>query len=250
MPEDTKDKAKFLGLPVELFEAGVDALVKLRDSGKFLLFLPRRNWVRFVGEFDDFKAAFAQESEDEESADADAKSVLREIRILLGQRLKSADADLDSVSSRVIQTVTHLIETGKDEGEQAKFGELLKAKLSIIEEKVMTNALRRRAIRMETAGSGCLEELDAEIVRERRDELSELVTDVPFLRLRFRYSETPLQDVLPFFFGLISPDKVEPTDSFELECDESDIDLMIRRLVAAKQRLIDASNVTAESEDE
>ena len=93
----------------------------------------------------------------------------------------------------------------------------------------MTDALKDRLLRFRSVTIPALEELDAELVWERHDRFTGKHVDVPFLRLRLRYSDRigPGIGDLPFF--LWGQSSATPK-SFELECDLSDLDLLQQRL--------------------
>lgn len=133
-------------------------------------------------------------------------------------------------------------EDKENDEESQELVEIIKGKLECVDRYLLDDALRERIQRLATATGSCLEDLDLEILTSRNDEVIEREIRRPFARIRIRYSK--LDDfVWPFFspqfniFGKSVP-------GFEIECDKSDIDLMIRRLRAAKERLVEAEKRT------
>lgn len=232
----TKEHAKeksLPGLPLDQFEAAVDTLVALRDEGKLLVFLPRRNWLKFVLRPGEFEAAFKGRLGEKEQAEKVSRQALRETRDILGALLRFPS---DNLVLRFLRDFVFDEVEGDDKRANQALDDLLRAKMAAVKKRLLTDAQRRRSTRIGTATGACLEELDFEVVKERRDELADSTLETPFLRLRFRYSQAR-EDLFPLFFPSHASFGLEAVDAFELECDETDIDLMIRRLMDAKGRL-------------
>lgn len=234
-----KEKAS-PGVSLHDFEAGVRALVKLRDSGKCLFFLPRQNWLRIVMDDSDFEHAILDEVEGRKIDEDQTKDILGEIRRYLGALVRFQDQRL------AIRYAIEALYGGEDEdtGERepdSALRELVEQKISLLREQLLTETLTQRARRLKTAVGPSLEELDIDVVASRHDRIAETQIQRPFARLRLRYSElTP--NLLPFPFFLFPPPYVAgvPVPSFELECDASDIDFLIKRLLDAKRKLLDS----------
>jgi hypothetical protein len=126
---------------------------------------------------------------------------------------------------------------GDEDKDKAKeFRKFLHLKAEYAKEQLITPVVRDRLTRLKTAGSPCLEEVDVEVVKERQDSLAAETVNRPFLRIRVRYCDDG--DDLGFRFFMGFADAVQPTKNFHLECDESDIDLLMRRLREAKAHLL------------
>lgn len=235
MAEKTTKSEDFPGLSVERFKTTVVALSKLWDSGKFLFFLPRRNWLKIVGdnkELRDLLNEIAGEGEFDEEGTIEA---LKEVRLFWGALVRLSRVE---VALRMIEQTEYDDFFDKvDDEAQSSYREILKEKLTALEKEQLSEVLKERTRRLKTTTGASLEELDVEVIRERRDEVEESTIESPFLRLRLRYSEER-QISFPFVFYGAGPGQSAPVDSFELECDQSDIDFLIKRLIDAKKRLI------------
>ena len=127
-------------------------------------------------------------------------------------------------------------------GEKKRFREHLKRKATLVEEELYTLALSKREERFGSTTAACMEDLEFELVAERSTTSQDEPFQDPFLRLRLRYSKgtEPAREFGFFSFLASNPFLMTELHSFELECDESDIDLLMLRLAAAKQRLLAA----------
>ncbi|HUT95281.1 MAG TPA: hypothetical protein VMY37_37855 [Thermoguttaceae bacterium] len=234
------------GLPLDVFEAAVHALVELRDSGKYMVFFGRQTSVKFIGELQDVRDTLGKRLEREVSGD-EAKDALVEIR-----NFCKAAAFFET-SERTLRFVEHQIYDDEferlDEPVRKEFRDLLQAKIALVSEHLYTDAIKQRSRRMESATGPCLEELDVEVVEERHDDFRGRKVGERFLRLRLRYSEGSLLGSSWFLFSVMPWGGVGPQSaaSFELECDESDIDLLIFRLTAAKRLLLRSKKEPEES---
>jgi hypothetical protein len=235
------------GVPIDIFEAGVRVLAELRDTGKYLIFLGRQTSVKLVGDPQDFLEAIANRLE-RAVTEEEAKKALTDIRnfCMVGSYYRAAD--------QTVRFLEHNIYDDEFEGlkEEAKESsrQVLRDKVGCVSKHLLTVAMEHRGKRMETATGPCLEELDVELVSERHDDFRGASVKEPFLRLRLRYSEGT-NSAFPFFmlagprWGGVGPLSVP---SFEFECDESDIDLLIFRLAAAKRLLLRSEENEAEQE--
>ena len=233
MPEDTKEEN--LGVSIEVFHAAVTVLKNLVDNGQFILFLPRLNWIRIIGDRSEFRSVLKKTEPAETSDKNVANRSLREIKTVLGAVVKY-DYSEDSLREYLLR---YLFDTDSDlEDAPDALKDVMEEKIRCVREKLPVSSLIRRAKRLETAGSGCFEDLDVDVIRERRDEIESMEINEPFLRLRVRYSD-PESRVFPGMFYMAPPGfPVDPDRTFELEADATDIDLLIKRLGAAKKRLI------------
>jgi len=234
------------GQPLDVFEAAVEALVELRDSGRYMVFLGRQTSVKFIGELQDVRHTLGKRLEREVSED-EAREALVEIR-----NFCKATAFFET-PERTVHFVERQIyhdEFGElDEPARKGFRDLLEAKIGLVSEHLYTDAIKQRSRRMESATGPCLEELDVEVVEERHDDFRGRKVGERFLRLRLRYSEGSLLGSSWFLFSVMPWGGVGPHSaaSFELECDESDIDLLIFRLTAAKRLLLRSKKEPEES---
>lgn len=232
MPEAEGKEHQLPGLRLASLEATVHTLRELRDSGKFLFFLPRRNWFSLIGDLDEFHSALAKRL-GAELDKSEAEKALREVRVFLGAILRFRNEEATISVLRDFYRITRM------EKEEDGLEDLIKKKIQIVKEHLLTDGLERRAQRVFSSSGLCLEEIDVDVIGQRFDHLYQSEISHPFLRLRVRYSSA--EPNVMSLFRWINVDSPEEVQSFEIECDETDIDLLIRRLVTAKQRLLAAS---------
>ena len=240
MTDNTEKDASSRGVSLDEFEAGVRALAKLLDSGKCLLFLPRAHWLRIVTDEVEFIDAFKNELGQGEGAEkeAQARRVLKELEEYLGA---FARVGSEKQTTRFLcDTRYGPTEAEEDEGAAAGQKELVGQKVAAVSKRFFDSAMADRLERLKTSGSPCLEELDVDLVSVRQDRLADVRTTRPFLRLRFRYSEGEASMLTMFPPWIRLPGG--PVQHLELDCDETDIDLLVKRLLDAKQILLEALN--------
>lgn len=236
-----------LGVPLPMFKAAVETLVRLCDEGKFLVFLGRGTYVKLIGDPTDFQSLF-REVTGKEIAGEHTNEVLAEIRNYCSSWAGTRDAtSLVSFLENVVYD--DAFKTHKEQ--KAELKKQLEAKVNLVSEKLYTTPMRQRAIRLETATGPCLQDVDVELVQQRRDNVQSQNVDEPFLRLRLRYSKrgefSPWMP--PFYYSTWMEATGLPmlgAETFEIEGDESDIDLLITRLIAAKKLLIKSAEMAAD----
>ncbi|MBL8853310.1 MAG: hypothetical protein JNK57_04985 [Planctomycetaceae bacterium] len=225
------------GVPFERFEAGVRALVELRDRGKFLVFLARRRSAQLIGPSEEFIQRLSAELNLLTLEASDASEVFEEIRQFLSSRIGMH-------SDRVVSFLLNSVYDDKDgklsAGDKQRLRETLKKKVALVEQELYTPSLQTREQRFGSTTAACLEDLEFELLSERSSASQKDPFRDPFLRLRLRYSKGT-EDVQKFgFLNFWGPNPFATSElhSFEFECDESDIDLLMLRLTAAKRRLL------------
>ncbi len=230
---------KLPGTSSEAFIAAIEALVELRDSGKFIIFLGRSGRVRIVGDLADLVAA-TQAPSDQTSDEEQVKKLVTEI-----QNYCQAWAFFNNIK----RTTDFLVEAVYDDDIKSLNDEqknLFRAreeeKLDAVSRLLFIEAMKDRGKRLRTATLPCIEDLDAELIQSRRDDLAGKVISQPFLRLRIRYSQQERNDI----FSRLPWGTPASAEAFELECDESDIDLLMVRLTAAKELLLEQHGKTPE----
>lgn len=240
MPEPSEENttAEVFGLPPDRFEAAVDALVQLRDTGKVLIFLTRRGSVKLVGEIDDFREEFSVRARDNSIDLEQSKKAQDEIRQLTSAIVKIPNTE--AVLDYLERIYRDDLPTKRDRALKEEFRRRQQTKIDIVSRKVVTDEMKHRAKRLATATGACVEELDYEIVSEREDSYRGRSVKDPFLRLRLRYSEGAKGDLqyLGYIFLSFEGPEGNVAPGFEFECDLSDIDLLLKRLGEAKQRLL------------
>ncbi len=243
MSKEEQSNPELLGLPYDRLKAGVQALKDLLNTGKFLVFLSRENSVRLIGEPEDFRRAFAARLDGNSVKVEDAQDCLDEIRGTLGYLITFPN--IQHVANFLEQNVfaAHFEDCSEEE-EKSQLRVQLKDKTELVSRELLGEGLRERANRIRSAVGPCIEDLDVEVVSQRQENLTGRSALSPFLRLRIRYSEGPGPDFMgPIFASVLAsmsgyPLRATGVKSFECECDESDIDLLLLRLVRAKETLL------------
>ena len=228
------------GLPLEVFKAGIQAVEELRNTGKYQLFLGRQSSLQIIGADQDFFEALRTQDLCREFDEEQAGEVLQELRRYARAYGQFPDNDgLVSFLTRVVYSDEY---EALDAKGQETFRNTLKAKLQLVKDALYTDSIRERRQRLKTATVPCLEHVEFELVTERRSPSVHPRTEGPFLRVRLRHSIDS-----PDRFGFFGPFSLSwggldltGLPSFEVECDESDIDLLLLRLSEAKDFLLSA----------
>ena len=187
MNED-ETSSQLPGLTAEHFDAAVDALAALRADGKFLAFLSRYEEVRFIGNVEEFCAAFAGRLPDEEIDTKHAKTALTEMTSFLETCLwlETADRVASFLEAHPFEEAFKKAE-GKQE--QQRLRDFLRAKAKAVMDKLVTDSLIQRRDRIATSAAALVEDLDVEVVASRKDHRQGREVRGPFLRLRLCYSD-------------------------------------------------------------
>jgi hypothetical protein len=230
------DKEEVPGTLLSHFEAGVRALVELRDRGLYLLFLGSLRRMKLVGEGSVFRTEFLKHLGEKGDA-SDPEEVLEEIREYI-TILLFAGGDSERTATIIFRQREDEFK-GKNEAKEAFRGKV-KDKITFLQKHIALAALQSRYVRLGNLASACLEDVEYDLVGERAvPGLPTPYTDA-FLRVRLRFTQAakltpPFRDAF-FFEDFVGP----RLESFELECDEYDIDFLISRLTVAKRRLLQA----------
>lgn len=235
-----------LGIAWAEFEASVDVVDLLRQTGKFQLFLARETSIRIIGGIDEFRVFLAKKIGSETLEKTKAAECLREIQLFLQVAISTAKTP--AVAANVFERNVYDDEFAAAKEDLALtelYRTILKRKTELIFAKFAPSEMADRAKRLSTAIGPALEDLDIEVISRRRDLTQAIDVDAPFLRLRLRYSK-PNAGNFPFAFPAWLVNAPRNIEGFELECDETDIDLLVSRLLQAKELLRQAIDVKAE----
>lgn len=245
MSDKAQERIGPAGGPLNHFKAAVGALVEMRESGKCAVFLGKSSSIRFVLEGEEFREALSEYLPDEKITAQYARELLKEVRNYLAawEQFRDKDRMLRFLEDFPYRAV--LATSEQDEKNAARLQQVMRTKIDLVDEQLLTEVLRERARRLGTATAACLEDIEFEIVERRHVELEALNTEDPFLRVRIRYTgagkaEHWFLHMIPVVLSWGEPALGAGTDSFEVECDFSDIDLMITRLREAKDALLGA----------
>jgi hypothetical protein len=232
---DTKDETK-LGASLSEFEAGVEVLRDLVKDGKFHIFLLRGPRIKFIGEAEDFRSALARKEGSEAIDRRKADDCLQELKIFLQLRIAT---NSPAMTAEILEREYYEEAFGaKSEAPDtlASFRENIQLKIELVAKNFSSQTLVDRAKRLGTVIGPTLEDLDVEVVARRRSASQGVTIEGPFLRIALQYS-LPRQSEFPFGVTLWAPEVPADMRSFEMECDETDIDLLITRLLQAKELL-------------
>jgi len=245
-PEQLPSTEAF-GLPTDRFEAAVDALVELRDTGRLLIFLTRRGSVKLVGDISAFRNEFSSRAGDVSIDLEQSKKAQHEIRQLASAIIHIPNPE--DVLEYLERIYREELGPKRDRGLSEEFKRTQQPKIEIVSRKVVTEEMRQRAKRLATATGASVEELDYEVVTEREDSFRGKSVKVPFLRMRLRYTEGSKGDFgyIGLFLVSFEGSETGSASGFEFECDLADIDLLLRRLGEAKNRLLKAQEPELEA---
>lgn len=233
--EKKSEKTELPGLALAQFKAAAEATEEWAELPGCLLFVSRPHWVRFIGDTDAHDELFREKLKSAESQEVDPKEARKELRSFLQIWLATPEPE-SQLEFIVNQAYGKKAEALDDKG-RSQLEKLVRDKLACLEGARFTQGIRSRIHRLDTCVGPCFEDVDTEVITRREDRVEREDIDQPFLRLRVRYT-VRAEEAFPLFIGSPwGPRFPIPTKSFELECDERDIDLMIQRLSAAKETL-------------
>jgi hypothetical protein len=235
--ERASEPTQFPGLSPEDFEAALGTFVKLRDSNKISLFLARNSAVRVIGDRAQFAIALANSLNADELQTEKANDFLSEVTTIVSIFLPSRKVEDAVTNLERFQFDSFLNRISEDTDAKAEFRSLLRRKVEAVATRLISGAFLERAKRLLTAAGATFEELDCEIVSHRHTATNDEQVVSPFLRLRLRYSRGT-DFTFPFSLPWLSA--TNETKSFEFECDETDVDLLVSRLLEAKRLLSDS----------
>lgn len=232
----------FPGLRLPLFKQGAELLDQMITKGDYFLFVSWPSYAKLIDKpeaFAHFKSKFGKQIGEPDVSDEKARRALNEIVDFIQFSLWTSESG-DALSFLIERVFEDALKNTSEE-QKAEFREELEAKLSTIDALGFAKNLPQRTQRLAVAVGPCLEDVDFDLVTERRASREDLSSVQPFIKLRIRYVAREDQ-LFPFsFIGSPWGRERPPSNgrSFELECDESDIDLLILRLVSAKQFLLE-----------
>ncbi|MCX7424579.1 MAG: hypothetical protein NTW96_02955 [Planctomycetia bacterium] len=227
-------ETKLPGVALAAFDAAVQKLKTLRDDGKYTIMLCRTGVVRIVGDIEDFQEPYL-EAIGREGKTQEVEEVLAEIRNFC--QVTGFFKDVSAAAGFIVDHVYGDEVKKLSKSDKPTFRAQLKRKLELAGE-LLPPASKQRQRRLQTATTACLEDMDVEVIQERRDDYQGLKVEQPFLRLRLRYTDSRGAETFPWFFrGPWGSSPFTSSKSFELECDEVDIDVLLFRLREAKTLL-------------
>lgn len=238
MSENGEKQEKLPGVSIATFEVAVKVLNELRDKGEFLPFMSRTGTVRAIVDIERFREALALSLVDQELGKKLPREALDEIETML--TILCSNVRDERMAKMLMQYAYDDEADELADDQKEKFEGFLQEKIASLKSQFNLTVLKERARRIATASGPCLEDLDVEVVNQRFDELANKKIQTPFLKFRLRYTEPgSLSSMLRFAPPGIRLPALD-AKGFEFEGDETDIDLLIRRLRAAKDALSSA----------
>jgi hypothetical protein len=236
---DTKsqDEPPCIGTPMSDFEGTIDVLATTRDAGNCTIMLTRSGTVRVVGNEEDIQHAIMERLQRPVTTD-DVSAILTEVKNFCQTAMHFSK--LETALAFIVDNVyDDELKELSDEPKREAAKNQLQRKLDL-SASLVPSATKERQRRLRTATQASLEDVDIELVRERRDDLRGIKVEQQFLRLRFRYTDEKVSASFPLWFfrapwGGLGGDAC---GAFELECDEVDIDVLLYRLSEAKRLLL------------
>lgn len=235
------DKAKSseeiqLGIPVIDFEAASETLQELCQEGKYQIFLFRGSLIKFVGEIDEFRLRLGKKLGQDIADRKRVAGCLQELTIFLQVCIATTT---QASAIRIFERQVYeddFAKAKKDHEQTENLRHIIKQKIGVVISKLLSSALKERSKRLESVIGPILEEIDIEIISRRRSLANDVDIDTPFLRIRLLHTMGGKHE-FPYLMPPWILDPPSAQASFDLECDETDIDFLIRRLVQAKELL-------------
>jgi len=234
--EKTKTGEIQVGAPISDFEAAVDTLQRLQREGTYQIFLAGEHRVRLVGDTDAFRVSLASSLGPDLVESKRADNLLDEVQAVLQVVLATQDG---ARAARLLEEAVYddEFEAAKEDQDVLKrLRETLNKKVEVVVNKLRSEAMRERMKRLSTTVGPLLQDVDFDVVSQRRSSTGNREISLPFLRLTLRYSlGTKAQ--WPFLPPPWATNLPVATEALELDCDETDIDLLVTRLLQAKEFL-------------
>lgn len=225
-----------IGVPLAEFRAAVDTLLALQEQGRYQVFLARENVIRLIGDVDEFRAALGKRLGSDPIDVKKTRSYLEEVQMMLQVIIGTGSS---TAASRVLESNVYESKFGAAKGNKEVLEDLrnaLNSKVELVSAKLTSDALTERSKRLATVIGPMLEDLDVEVVSKRQSFSEGTQVTTPFLRIKVRYSVGG-ETRFPFSFPSWLANPFQDSKTFELECDESDVDVLISRLLQAKEIL-------------
>lgn len=240
-----------VGVPLSVFKTGVDAMEDLVRRDEAVVFISRPYRVRFLVDLAVWGDAFHQRlgkqlTEQPASAtlSVDVKTeILRCLQACLMWESSPALLLEDQLTFRL--ALSRLPSEQKSEGMK-----VVEKKAAYVRDHLLTTPMRERVIRLSAAAGPCPEELDVEVVTERLNYSSDRYSPQPFIRAHLRYTQADGVDAYTLKAwgqSAFSADII-PTHTLSMELDETDIDLLVERLLTAKRLLLSSLNAKTKPE--
>jgi hypothetical protein len=226
-----------VGVPFAEFEATVDTVVKLKEEGRHFLFLAAPYSLRLIGDLDRLRIDLSKKLGRETLSKRDVGRYLDEVITVAQVCLWSGKEDR---AAKALEESVFKDEVRKAKERGLELRRMIANKVACVMSRVITESMRERARRLSQTAAVRLSDVEIDLIYQRDSGGGDGSLATPFLRLGLRYLEA---EAGVFFFRpppWITDVEVGAPRRFDLECDESDIDLLVYRLLLAKRLLAQA----------
>ena len=237
-PKTPETGLELAGIPIAEFSVAVTAFEQLRNEGSFWLFLGRNNGVRIIGDVSEF-AARVTKTLPQLRPDF-VETALEEIRQFVQMLLSGLSPDQ---AARLMVEGPYVTVPLPDDQSKATYRDYYRRKIELVH-RLINRGLQDRSNRLACTLAPVLEDVDIEVITQRHSQVDNRTVQSPFLRLGIRYSE-PGTENLWFYPPFAKPRS--DLKQFAVECDVLDIDLLIARLLRAKELLTQVITSKTES---
>lgn len=224
-----------LSLGLERFRVALETIQELAKKDKLLPITDLGGSVRFVvDDVQEFAKEYGKKLGAKKLDDKKARDALEEVRgfFQLALFFQGENARLNVLREEVFGAFK-----GLSAAQKKRENDVWREKFKLVEKHAIYRRLSEREKRLRTSIAPCVMDAVTELVQTRRVGRDDRATDLPFLRVSLSYIQRG-ETGFPFGYLRFHPwndmTKAMPGKSFEFECDESDIDLLVRRLLAAK----------------
>ncbi len=234
---ETKKEASAIqaGAPFSEFEATVETVVRLREEGRHFLFLTAPYSLKLIGDVDKLRIDLSKKLGRDTLTRREAERYLDEVMTVAQVCLWSRK---EQQAVRLLEEKLFREELRKAKERAEELHRIIANKVTCVASKLITPSMRERAKRLSQMVGPRLSDLEIDLIHQRDSGTADGSVGTPFLRLGLRYLEGGAGGPL---FGFpppwITDIELGTARRFDLECDESDIDLLVCRLLLAKRLL-------------
>ena len=168
MAEKGRGQQPLPGLEYSRLKTAVETMDELCADGTFMRFLSPHRGLRLIGGLDEFREKFSAKLKDDVDKQ-DARSALVEINNYLAAWILCGNLErmLSFLETEVFaEEFQGLSLQGKK-----RLRQQLEDKAKLVVDKLLSDSMRQRGRRLSTAVGACVEDLDVEVVSNRRDQL-------------------------------------------------------------------------------
>jgi hypothetical protein len=236
---ETKKEATAIqvGAPFPEFEATVETLLKLKEEGRHFLFLAAPYSLRLIGDLDKLRIDLSKKLGKDTLTKREANQYVDEVVSVAQVSLWSEE---EQRAVRILADNVFKDELRKAKDQAGELRHIIGNKVACVTSKLITRSMRERAKRLSRSVGPQLSDLEVDLIQLRDAGSAGGSVATPFLRLGLRYLQGTGSGLFFSFPPWITEVEAGTTRRFDLDCDESDIDLLVSRLLLAKRLLAHA----------